>query len=72
MKDKIIDNEIHLYNGEVISLEEYFDRVTDSYIKKINNLKQELNSLKRKQAVFDGAGTSIENDWDVTPQGEQK
>ena len=28
MKGKIIDNEIHFYTGEVLSLEEYFDRVT--------------------------------------------
>jgi adenylosuccinate lyase len=30
MKDKIVNNKIYLYNGEIISLEEYFDRVTDS------------------------------------------
>jgi len=35
-------------------------------------LKVEKNDQKGKQAVFDGAGTSIENDWDVTPYGEQK
>jgi hypothetical protein len=72
MKDKIIDNKIRLYNNEVISLEEYFDRVTDPYIRKINTLKQELNESRGKQAVFDGAGTSLENDWDATPQGEQR
>ena len=66
MKDKIIDNEIHLYNGEVVSLEEYFDRVTDPLYNKIEELKREINSLRKKQVYFDGAGTLIEDCKDET------
>ena len=40
--------------------------------KEITMGEEEENEQKGKQAVFDGAGTSIENDWDVTSQGEQK
>ena len=34
-------------------------------------IKVEKNEQKEKQAVFDGAGIFIENDWDVTPYGEK-
>ena len=73
MKDRIVDNEIHLYNGEVLSLEEYFDRVTGPMHHEIEQLKMRIGLETKKQASFDGAGTFIEEeDWDVTPYGEQK
>jgi hypothetical protein len=71
LKDEIRDNEIHLHNGEVLTLKQYHDTVVRPYVEKIGNLKKEINSIKRKSAFFDGAGISVESDWDTSPYGEQ-
>ena len=45
IKDKIVNNEIHLDNGEAVGLEEYRDRITDPYRVEILELQEETKSL---------------------------
>jgi len=54
MKDKIKDNQIYLSNGEVISLENYLDRVTDPLLQIIKGLKEELATFTNQEAGGEG------------------
>ena len=57
------------YTGD---FEEVIGLIKESWNSDKKIAMTEENELKGKQAVFDGAGISIENDWDVTPYGECK
>ena len=71
LRDEIKDNQIHLHNGEILTLKQYHDIVVRPYEQEISNLKRQIISIKREAVVFDSTNISIENDWDITPFGEQ-